>query len=72
MTPKQSNARLAFYCIAAFLTPIGSNWAQMESASLYQWGGMIVQATITMAIAARAYIDQSPTMVNHETDKPIP
>lgn len=63
LTPKQSTARLVFYCLAAFLTPIGSNWAQMENASPYQWGGMLVQATISMVIAARAYIDQSPNQV---------
>jgi hypothetical protein len=64
MTPKQSNLRLAFYCIAAFLTPIGANWAQMEQATPYQWGGMIIQATISLVIAGRAYIDQSPTQVD--------
>ena len=63
MTPKQSTARLAFYCVASFLTPIGSNWAQMENATPYQWGGILIQATISLAIAARAYIDQTPTKV---------
>jgi len=66
MTPKQSNLRLFLYCLAAFLTPIGSNWAQMGDATIHQWVGMIIQATITMVIAARAYIDQSPAQV----DKP--
>jgi hypothetical protein len=66
MTPKQSNLRLFLYCLAAFLTPIGSNWAQMSEASTHQWVGMMIQATVSMVIAARAYIDQSPNQI----DKP--
>ena len=66
MTPKQSNFRLILYCLAAFLTPIGANWAQMSEATLHQWAGMVIQATISMVIAARAYIDQSPNQI----DKP--
>ena len=64
MTPKQSTARLSLYCLAAFLTPIGSNWANMQNATLYEWGGMIIQACIATVIAARAYIDQSPTQID--------
>ncbi len=63
MTAKQSSARLAFYCLAAFLTPIGSNWDAMSDASLYEWGGLLVQATISLAIAARAYVDTTPTRI---------
>jgi len=64
MTPKQSTARLTLYCLAAFLTPIGANWSQMELATPYQWGGMLIQAMISTAIAARAYIDQTPNKVD--------
>jgi hypothetical protein len=63
MTPKQSTARLVLYCLAAFLTPIGANWAQMGDATLHQWVGMIIQASISTVIAARAYIDQSPNQI---------
>ncbi len=63
MTPKQSTARLCLYAVIAFVTPIASNWNQMESASLFQWGGMLMQATVTSLIAIRAYIDQTPTQI---------
>lgn len=63
MTPKQSKARLALYASIAFVTPIASNWNQMESASLFQWGGMMMQALVTSLIAIRAYIDQTPTQI---------
>jgi hypothetical protein len=66
MTPKQSNLRLFLYCLAAFLTPIASNWAQMGEATIHQWVGMMIQATVSTVIAARAYIDQSPNQI----DKP--
>jgi hypothetical protein len=63
MTPKQSNLRLALYAVIAFVTPIASNWNQMESATAFQWGGMLMQAVVTSLIAVRAYIDQSPNQV---------
>lgn len=63
MTAKQSTARFVFYLLASFLTPIGANWAQMEHATPYQWGGMLIQATITAFIAGRAYIDTSESQV---------
>lgn len=64
MTPKQSTARLALYSIIAFVTPIAANWQAMEHATAFQWGGMLIQATVTALIAARAYIDQSPNQVD--------
>jgi hypothetical protein len=64
MTKKQSTARLVLYCLAAFITPIAGNWAQMADATPHQWAGMILQAAVATIIAARAYIDQSPTEVN--------
>ena len=63
MTPKQSTARLCLYSAIAFLTPIASNWENMVHATLFQWGGLLLQASITGLIAARAYVDQSPTKV---------
>lgn len=63
MTSKQSTARLLLYSVISFLTPLGANWAQMENATAYQWGGMLLQAAITAAIAARAYIDTSESQV---------
>lgn len=63
MTPKQSNARLVLYCLAAFITPIAGNWTQMAGATTHQWVGMILQALVATIIAARAYIDQSPNQV---------
>lgn len=64
MTPKQSTARLCLYSFIAFITPIASNWQSMENASGFQWGGIIIQATVTALIAARAYIDQTPNQVD--------
>lgn len=64
MTQKQSAARLAFYGIAAFLTPIGAKWGEMEHATLYQWGGVLIQSIIASIIAVRAYIDQTPSRVD--------
>jgi len=64
MTSKQSTARLILYSLIAFITPIAANWQAMEHASLFQWSGMLIQATITSLIAARAYIDQSPTKID--------
>ena len=64
MTPKQSTARLVLYCLAAFITPIAGNWAQMAEATTHQWAGMILQALVATIIAARAYIDQSPNQVD--------
>lgn len=64
MTPKQSTARLCLYALIAGLTPIAANWEQMANASLYQWGGLLIQALGTALIAVRAYIDQTPTRVD--------
>jgi hypothetical protein len=64
MTPKQSTARMLLYATIAGITPIAANWNQMESASAFQWGGMLIQAAVTSLIAIRAYIDQSPTQVD--------
>ena len=63
MTAKQSTGRLALYALIAFVTPIASNWQAMEQATPYQWGGMLLQAFVTSLIAARAYIDTTPTKV---------
>ena len=60
MSQKQSNSRLFLYAAIAFVTPIAANWNQMESATLFQWGGMLMQASVTSLIAIRAYIDQTP------------
>ena len=64
MTGKQSTGRLALYSIIAFITPIAANWQAMESASMFQWGGMMIQAIVTALIAARAYIDTTPNRIN--------
>jgi len=64
MTPKQSTARLALYCAAAFIMPIAANWNAMEHATIFQWAGMLIQSSLTAIIAARAYIDQSPNQVD--------
>ena len=63
MTNKQSTARLALYAFIAFITPIAANWNQMESASVFQWIGMLIQASVTSLIAIRAYIDQTPNQI---------
>ena len=63
MTQKQSTSRLILYAAIAFVTPIASNWNQMEAASLFQWGGMLIQAAFTSLIAIRAYIDTTPQQV---------
>ncbi len=63
MTPKQSTARLLLYAAVAFITPIAANWNSMESATAFQWGGMLIQAAVTSLIAIRAYIDQSPNQI---------
>ena len=63
MTAKQSTARLLLYSAIAFITPIASNWAAMESATAHQWAGMLIQAAVTSMIAARAYIDTSESKV---------
>lgn len=67
MTTKQSTARLILYSVISFITPIAANWQQMEQATLFQWGGMFIQAIVTALIAARAYIDTTPSQVNDET-----
>ncbi len=64
MTAKQSTNRLLLYTSIAFVTPIASNWQAMEHATLFQWGGMLIQATLTGLIAARAYVDTTPTQIN--------
>ena len=64
MTAKQSSARLSLYTAIAFVTPIASNWQAMEHATLFQWGGMLIQAALTGLIAARAYVDTTPSKVN--------
>lgn len=64
MTPKQSTARLLLYATIAFITPIAANWNQMESASAFQWGGMLIQAAVTSLIAIRAYVDQTPNQID--------
>lgn len=63
MTAKQSVARLFLYAAIAGLTPIASNWEQMQNASLYQWGGLLIQALGTALIAVRAYVDTTPTKI---------
>jgi hypothetical protein len=63
MTSKQSSARLCLYASIAFITPVASNWSAMETATLFQWGGMLMQSMVTSLIAIRAYIDQSPNQV---------
>jgi hypothetical protein len=65
MTAKQSTSRLILYSAIAFLTPIGSNWEAMANATVHQWIGMFIQATITALIAGRAYIDTSPSKVDN-------
>lgn len=63
MSAKQSTSRLALYSAIAFITPIASNWAAMENATPFQWGGMLIQAAVMALIAARAYIDTSESQV---------
>lgn len=63
MNAKQSNLRLFFYMMAAFGTPIASNYAAMRNADAYEWGGMIIQAAVAAFIAGRAYIDTSESQV---------
>ena len=63
MTAKQSTSRLALYAAISFVTPIAANWQQMEHATAFQWGGMLIQALVTALIAARAYIDTTPSQV---------
>lgn len=63
MTPSQSTARLFLYASISFMTPIASNWSSMEHATLFQWGGMFVQAIVTALVAIRAYIDTSKSQV---------
>jgi Ca2+/H+ antiporter len=66
MTAKQSTARLCLYAGIAFVTPIAANWNQMESASAFQWGGMLIQAAVTALIAIRAYVDTSPIQIDKQ------
>jgi len=65
MTAKQSTSRLTLYCIIAFLTPVAGNWQAMETASLFQWIGLVLQALAAAFIAARAYIDTTPSQVEN-------
>jgi len=60
MTAKQSTARLVLYSLIAAVTPLAANWNQMENATSFQWGGMLMQALVSALIAARAYIDTTP------------
>ena len=64
MTAKQSTARLLLYASIAGLTPVASNWEQMAGATLFQWGGLLLQSTITALIAVRAYVDTTPTRID--------
>lgn len=54
---------MCLYAAIAFITPIASNWNAMETATWFQWGGLLIQAAGTSLIAIRAYIDQSPSQI---------
>ena len=59
MNPILSPTRLWLYAGLAFMTPIASNWDAMATATPHQWGGLLIQATITAGLAIRAYIDNT-------------
>ena len=63
MTRNQSTARLWLYVAAAVLTIAATDIENMATATTHQWVTLAVKAVLAGVIAARAYIDQSPTQI---------